>query len=134
MNGWRHWVYLFPPDDCESLWEVMDRVPVRFGTALDWTLTDKLLVAVTDETSAIYLRLAFGGNRPTGSDGLPILEDHEVLISAAERAECETLLRENCPAEAEWFSVIVVHAQTDTARRAFDEAYGAVVGRRMGLV
>ena len=77
--------------------------------------------------AAVYLRLAFGGRTLTGTDGLPILEEHEVLIHTDERDECEALLRENCRAEARWYSVILIHTRSQAAWLAFDEAYRAVV-------
>lgn len=132
MTAWRHWVYPFPADravDC--LWDVFEEMPVEFGAELDWTLTDKFVVAVSDVTAAIYLRMAFSGSRLPGADGAPVLEQNEVLIAADERVECETLLRENCRAQAEWYSVVVISTRTAAAQRAFDEAYrGVICGRR----
>lgn len=128
VTAWRHWVYPFPADDgVDLLWEVLDRMPEMFGAVLDWTLTDKFVVAVADVNAAVYLRMALDGSRLPGTNGVPILEHHEVLVADSEREECERLLRENCPAEAEWFRIIVVHAQTEAAWLAFDEAYRAVV-------
>jgi len=135
MRRWRHWAYPFPADESVGLlWEVFDRVPVAFAAALDWTLTDNFVVAVVDVKTAIYLRLAFNGGRLEDAGGLPILEEHEVLISIDERAECEAMLRENCHAEGQWFSLIVVHAQTQAARLAFEAAYRAVIANTIVVV
>ena len=60
---------------------------------MDWPLIDKLVVAVSDVTTAVYLRMAFGGSRLLGVDGLPILGRHEVIISTDERGQCKILLR-----------------------------------------
>lgn len=135
MSQWRHWSYPLPADDSlEVLWEVMDRIPEVFSTELDWTLTDTLMVAVDDVTAAVYIRLAFDGSRLSGTDGPPVLEPNEVLISVADHAKCEAMLRENCRAAATWFSVIVVSSQTEEAWQAFDDAYRAVVGDLTTLV
>jgi hypothetical protein len=128
MNGWRHWVYPLPADGAVGLlWEVFEQVPTKFGADLDWTLTDKLVVAVSNVTAAVYLRMACGGSRLLGADGLPVLEQNEVLIHIDERDECEAMLRENCRAEAEWYSVVVISARSQAAQQAFDEAYQAVI-------
>lgn len=128
MSDWRHWPYPFPADGgVEVLLDVLDRVPTKFGAVLDWTQTDKFVVLVADVKSAVYLRLGLGGSRLTGADGKPILEECEVLVSEDEKAECEAMLRENCPTEATWFSLVVIHTRTEEAWQAFNEAYWAVI-------
>jgi hypothetical protein len=134
MSDWRHWAYPFPADrPVELVWDVFSRVPTKFGAALDWNLTDKFVVA-TDVNAAVYLRLAFGDSRLMGTDSRIVLDEHEVLISASERTECKTLLQENCSAEVNWFSIIIVHAHSDEAWRAFDEAYRAVIGNAAAVI
>jgi len=128
MSRWRHWAYAFPAGELDTLWRVLDRVPVVFGPDLEWTLTDKLVVSVADGNAAAYLHLAFGGLRPESASGLPVLDDNEVLIALDDRSECERLLSENCPSEATWFTIVVVSARTDAALRAFDAAYVSVTG------
>lgn len=128
MSEWRHWAYPFPADGgVDLLWDVFEQVPTKFARDVDWTLMDKLMVVVGDVKTAVYLRMAFGGSRLLGTDGMPILEQNEVLISTSERDECETLLVEHCRAQAVWFSVITISTRTEAARQAFDEAYRLVV-------
>ena len=126
----RDWI-IFVPDDGRLglLWDVFERMPAKSALKLDWSMTELLVAAVNDVTAAVYLRLAFGGSRLTGmDDGPPILEPHEVLISVDQRRECEGILREQCHAKAEWFSVILVRTRTDAVCSAFFEAYRAVTG------
>lgn len=128
VTDWRHWPYPFPLDDHGALfWEVLDRVSIKYRADLDWTLAEKFLVVLADVKAAIYLRLAFDNGRLMSVDGSPILEEHEVLIADHEREACEALLRDNCPSEAEWFALVVLHARTDAARQAFNDAYRAVI-------
>jgi hypothetical protein len=127
MGDWRHSPYPFPAAHAvEVLFDVFDRMPAKFGVVLESTPTDKFVVAVADPEAAVCLRLILDGDRLIANDGLPIFYGHEVIFAIDARNECEAL-REHCPSEVRWFSIIVIHAQTEAAWRAFDDAYWSVI-------
>jgi hypothetical protein len=129
MGDWRHTPYLFPSDnDVDVLFDVFDRVSGEFGTALESAPTDKFVVAFADLNAAVRLRLILDGDRWIANGGLPIFQEHEVIFAVTNADECETV-REECPAGARWFAVILIYAQTDAAWRAFDQAYWSVAPR-----
>ena len=130
MSGWRDWLYPFPDDDLDSLWQIMDRLPVEMSSDLDWAAPRAFVVTVAKPKVAVYLRMAFENDRLDGLalDGLPLLSQDEVLISLDDRAECERMLAENCPSTVRWSALVRISVLSDEAHRAFGAAYTAITG------
>lgn len=128
LTEWRYWPYLFPANDqAKTLFDVFERLDGKLARSLDWTLTDRLIAVVPDWKTAVLLRIAFDNQSLTSVSGASILETNEVLIGDDQRAECEALLRVVFRSTARWFSVVSIHAQTDEAWCAFDDAYRKVM-------
>lgn len=135
MIGWQKWAYAFPLDDVfDALAEVINEVPREFMLQLEYRSSGLILVTPTDATAAVYLRMAFGQNDLTGADGESNLEGHEVLVLDQQRDECEALLRDACPSDANWFDLVFIFAQSHEAHRAFHDAYRAVIGHPTAIV
>lgn len=101
---WSHWACELPDDDGISL----DQMMAAMHDEGHWVTEPEVIgfvAKVTDQTALIYLRLAVDGARVHGTD--------ELMIAVDDRPEFERLLRENCPSQVEWTSL--VHIATGTA-------------------
>ena len=126
--------FIYPvPDDYLMLLKVVGALQGDEETQFGWRRINASIVAVSNVTTAIYLRAVFE-HRPEDIHGDALLEPHEVWVEDEDRPECERLLAENCPSPAQWFDLIQVSFGDDDEHRRFGDAYTAITGLPHALI
>jgi hypothetical protein len=126
MNHRRYFLYPVP-DDTGTLLAVVNSLSGDDETEFGWIRLHASLVAVSTITAAIYLRTVYS-YRPTDITGASLLEHHEVWVDDEDRPECERMLVENCPCQAQWFDLIQISFTDDDEHRTFAAAYSRITG------
>jgi hypothetical protein len=119
-------LFPFPDDAAETMFRVLGHLDDAQIGQLDWGLPMINVVEVRDEVAAIYLRMAYP-DRLRGDDGEEVLGANEVVVSQSNRAECESMLRDECPGEHRWFKIARVTFETQEAHEVFLAAYEMVL-------
>lgn len=126
MNRWREFIYDFPDDDGQTLYEVLGALPARFGPDLTWMPFGGWRLQLANSTAAVFLRMAIPA-LGVADERFPFLDPLDLYVPWHLRNECETELAERCPSHAIWTDLNAVSMRTEEVRLYFDGLYRLVL-------